>query len=70
MSLKPIHSDALDGASYDRRRRILTVRFESGGTYEYYDVEPALYQELENAQPHPLTVVGERVKAHRFHRVG
>ncbi|WP_350349438.1 KTSC domain-containing protein [Agromyces sp. G08B096] len=65
----PIRSDALDGASYDPERRVLTVQFESGSVYEYFDVEPELALELEAAQPHPWRVVGERVKQHRFRRL-
>jgi len=70
MRLDPIDSDALDGISYDADRRILTVEFESGGVYEYYDVEPALVAELRREQPHPWRAVGDRVKQHRFRRVG
>ena len=67
--LPRIDSDALDGASYDPERRVLTVQFESGSVYEYYDVEPELYDELEAAQPHPWHVVGEHVKEHRYRRI-
>jgi hypothetical protein len=64
-----IDSDALDGASYDPGRRVLTVLFESGSVYEYYDVEPELFDELEAAQPHPWHVVGARVKEHPYRRL-
>lgn len=69
MRVPRIRSDALLGASYDLERRILTVQFETGSVYEYYDVEPELYDELEAAQPHPWRVVGERVKEHRYRRI-
>jgi hypothetical protein len=69
MRVPRIRSDALLGASYDLERRILTVQFESGSVYEYFDVEPELYDELEAAQPHPWHVVGERVKEHRYRRL-
>lgn len=69
MRVPRIRSDALLGASYDLERRILTVQFETGSVYEYYDVEPELYDELEAAQPHPWRVVGERVREHRYRRI-
>ena len=69
MGLTHIDSDALAGAEYDVDRRVLTVQFESGSVYEYFDVEPELFAELEAAQPHPWRVVGSRVKEHRYRRV-
>jgi hypothetical protein len=69
MGIRRIQSDALDGVAYDRDRRVLLVQFESGSIYEYFDVEPELFEELEAAQPHPWHVVGERVKEHRFRRL-
>lgn len=69
MHLDPIDSGALDGASYDAASGTLTVRFESGGVYEYFDVEQSLFDELQKSQPHPWSVVGEEVKAHRFRRL-
>jgi hypothetical protein len=69
MELDPIDSDALDGVSYDAASRTLTVQFESGGVYEYFDVDPLLVEELQRSQPHPWSVVGQEVKAHRFRRI-
>jgi hypothetical protein len=70
MRLDHIESGALDGAAYDPRTRTLTLKFESGGVYEYFDVEQELFDALERAQPHPWRVVGEEVKAHRYRRIG
>ena len=67
--IRRIESEALLGAAYDGERRVLTVQFESGSVYEYFEVEPGLYAELEAAQPHPWRVVGERVKEHRYRRL-
>jgi len=67
--LRPIQSDAIVAAGYDSERRVLAVKYESGTVYEYLDVEPGLYEELLQAQPHPWSRVGERVKAHRFRQV-
>ncbi|MDQ0892904.1 KTSC domain-containing protein [Agromyces ramosus] len=67
--IRRIESEALLGAAYDRESRVLTVQFESGSIYEYFEVEPELYTELEAAQPHPWRVVGARVKEHRYRRL-
>jgi KTSC domain len=69
MGLKPIRSDALVGVDYDAQRRVLTVKYASGGTYEYYGVEPALFEELIRSQPHPWSRVGDRIKAHPYRQV-
>lgn len=70
VELRPIRSDAITAAGYDRGRRILAVKYESGSVYEYFDVEPELYDELIHAQPHPWSRVGVRVKEHRFRQLG
>lgn len=70
MRLGHIESGALEGASYDPVSRTLTVKFDSGGVYEYYDVAQDLFDALERAQPHPWRAVGEEIKAHRFRRIG
>jgi hypothetical protein len=69
MGIRRIDSDALLGVDYDAERGVLTVQFESGSIYEYFDVEPELFDELEASQPHPWRVVGERVKEHRYRRL-
>lgn len=69
MGLKPIRSDALVGVDYDARRRVLTLKYVSGGTYEYYGVEPVLFEELIRSQPHPWSRVGDRIKAHPYRRL-
>jgi KTSC domain len=69
MDLQPIRSDALVGVDYDPRRRVLTIAYVSGGTYEYYGVAPSLFMELLRSQPHPWRRVGGRIKAHPFRRL-
>lgn len=66
---EPIRSDALITAGYDPETRRLAVEYEAGGVYEYDDVDPELYDELLAAQPHPWSVVGERVKQHRYRQI-
>ena len=65
-----IQSEALNGATCDPERRLLTVEFESGSVYEYLDVEPELFAELEAAQPHPWRVVGAEAQPHPWRVVG
>jgi hypothetical protein len=67
--LEPIQSDAIDAAGYDAEREVLLIRYRSGAVYAYFEVEPELYDELVRSQPHPWSVVGERVKAHRFRQL-
>lgn len=39
-------SSNLESALYDPDSRILTIRFHSGGEYQYSDVEPEVAKEL------------------------
>jgi hypothetical protein len=41
--LLPIASSNLDGAKYDPTSKTLTVKFKSGGVYEYADVPSDIY---------------------------
>lgn len=34
---------------YDEKARVLTVEFKNGGTYNYYDVPQAVYDQLNAA---------------------
>jgi hypothetical protein len=67
--LEPVQSDAIDAAGYDGDRKVLLIRYRSGAVYAYFEVEPELYDELLRSQPHPWSVVGERVKIHRFRQL-
>jgi hypothetical protein len=69
VELLPVESTALEAVAYDEGRRVLAVRYRGGGTYEYLDVSPELFRELLDHQPHPWSVVGERVKEHDFRQL-
>lgn len=69
MGIQPIRSEALAGVGYDRRRHVLTVKYAWGGIYEFYGIEPGLFEELVRSQPHPWSRVGDRVKAHPYRRL-
>jgi hypothetical protein len=61
--------EPVEGSRPDAQRSVLAVEYESGAVYEYYDVPRSLYEGLLAAQPHPWSVYGEQVKAHRFRQV-
>lgn len=46
----PVVSENIDSLGYDPTSRRLRVRFNSGPTYEYEDVDPVTYCLLLNAQ--------------------
>ena len=63
MRLSPITSSHLRAAGYDEATRTLSVQFEGGEIYDYYDVPPSVYDEMLNAQPHPWTAVNRELRA-------
>ncbi len=56
--LIPIQSDNVTQAGYDTATATMTVLFDSGGLYEYYDVPGGLWEAFVAAQPHPWSAVG------------
>lgn len=52
MDRTPVSSSNLSSVGYDEDDRILEIKFNSGGVYQYYDVPPRIYQELMNASSH------------------
>jgi hypothetical protein len=69
MRLTRVNSLALDAVGYEPGERLLVVRFKSGETYEYLDVDRSLFEALVTAA-HPWTEYGELVKSHRYRHVG
>ena len=47
---EPVQSRALAAVGYSKRLRALEVEFKRGGTYRYFDVPPAVYQQLRAAE--------------------
>lgn len=45
-----VESEALREVGYDRRRRILEIRFDGGGLYRYHDVPPDTHAGLMAAE--------------------
>lgn len=50
MQLKPVTSSNIDAVGYHEDERTLHVRFTSGATYTYRDVDPAEHQALIEAE--------------------
>jgi hypothetical protein len=68
-----IQSDNVQAAGYDATTGTMTVLFDSGGLYEYYDVPVNLWDAFVAAQPHPWSAVGDPqlVKGgYRYQRIG
>jgi hypothetical protein len=57
--LIPIQSSNVQAAGYDADTGVMTVLFDSGGLYEYYDVPAGLWEAFVAAQPHPWSAVGD-----------
>ena len=53
-----IQSDNVRAAGYDFSSLVMTVQFDHGAIYEYYDVPPDLWTSFIAAQPHPWSQVG------------
>ena len=56
--LIPIQSSNVQAAGYDADTGVMTVLFDSGGLYEYYEVPAGLWEAFIAAQPHPWSAVG------------
>ena len=68
MRLTRVNSRAIDAVGYQAADRVLIVRFRSGETYEYDNVDRDLFEALLSSA-HPWTEFGEEVKRHRFRHV-
>lgn len=53
-----IQSDNVRLAGYDANSQTMTVEFDDGGRYEYYEVPVGLWNAFIEAQPHPWSAVG------------
>lgn len=49
MNWIPVDSSSLNAVAYDSSSSTLFVKFNSGGTYEYYNVPENVYQSLMSA---------------------
>jgi len=53
-----IQSDNVRAAGYDETSMVMTVQFDNGALYEYYEVPADLWTAFVAAQPHPWSQVG------------
>lgn len=67
MNMQPVTSTNVAAVGYDAATRTMRVAFQSGGVYDYFDVNPALFEQL--LLPYPWRRIGAMVKAHRYARV-
>ena len=56
--LIPISSSNVIAAGFDAKVLVMTVKFNNGALYEYYDVPISLWEDFVAAQPHPWSQVG------------
>lgn len=69
MKREPVHSTSIASVGYDDATATLTIEFQSGALYEYYEVERAVYEQL-RAAPSKGQFVNARVRdVYRYARV-
>lgn len=61
-------SKALREVGYDAGSRTLRVDFINGGSYEYLDVDPEVYEGLISSG-HPWTEWREQIRRHDYRRL-
>ncbi len=67
ISMQSVTSTNVAAVGYDTATRTMRVAFQSGGVYDYYDVAPALFEQM--LLPFPWRRIGAMVKSHRYARV-
>lgn len=67
MNMQPVTSTNVAAVGYDAATRTMRVAFQSGGVYDYFDVNPALFEQM--LLPYPWHRIGAMVKARRYARV-
>jgi hypothetical protein len=58
-TLIPIQSDNVAAAGYEEINQTMIVQFHGGEIYEYYGVQPEVWLDFVQAQPHPWSQVGK-----------
>lgn len=67
MQMHPVTSTHVSAVGYDAPSKRMQVEFASGSTYEYLDVDEALFDEM--LRPFPWRRVGRLVRAHANRRI-
>lgn len=67
MNMQSVTSTNVAAVGYDPATRTMRVAFQSGGLYDYYNVDPALFEQM--LLPFPWRRIGAMVRSHGFRRV-
>lgn len=67
MNMQPVTSTNVAAVGYDRTTCTMRVAFQSGGLYDYYDVDPALFEQM--LLPFPWRRIGAMVQRHAYRRI-
>jgi len=62
MTMHTVVSTNVLAVGYEPFTRTLRVQFRSGGVYDYYGVDPHLFEQM--VLPHPWRRIGRLVKTH------
>jgi len=54
MQRQLVSSSSIRSVGYDSAARLLEIEFQSGGTYQYFDVPESVYRELMKAESQGL----------------
>jgi hypothetical protein len=65
--MQPVNSTTVRAVGYDPFSRVMRVEFRSGGIYDYYEINPALFEQM--LLPYPWRRIGGIVKGYRYRRV-
>ncbi|WP_340537669.1 KTSC domain-containing protein [Nocardioides sp. GXZ039] len=67
MTMHPATSTNVLSVGYEPTMRTLRVQFRGGGVYDYYGVDPHLFEQM--LLPNPWRRIGRLVKAHPYAKV-
>ncbi len=67
MTMHPATSTNVRAVGYEPATRTMRVQFRSGGVYDYYAIDPHLFEQM--LLPNPWRRVGRLVKAHPYAKV-
>jgi hypothetical protein len=67
MNMNPVITTNVAAVGYSYSTRVMRVEYQRGGLYEYYDVDPALFEQM--LLPYPWRRVGALVKRYRYRRI-
>ncbi len=69
MEMRPVESESLAAAGYDRARSVLRLRFRAGGLYEYAGVPQRVWDDLLGAESKGRYFIAEIRGRFPYHRV-